>query len=129
MSSPNSTPISGVSQRASDIARENRESRQNVSDEDLNLVHVQVPRSLAAKVEELMDFTGLSAKNLFYMSVHLVLSYAKAKSLKIQDLQGYPDQQEFHDVSKYKLELSQQDFQELQTQELLEEVSQCVILV
>ena len=62
------------------------------------------------------------------MSVHLVLSYAKAKSLKIQDLQGYPDQQEFHDVSKYKLELSQQDFQELQTQELLEEVSQCVIL-
>lgn len=128
MSLPNSTPTSGVSQRASDIARQNREARNNASECDRNLVQAKIPRSLTTKIRKLTDFMGLSANILLHTSIHLVLSYAKEKNLEIQTLQGYPSEQDFEDVSCYQLELTDQDFQELQTQELLEEVSQCAIL-
>jgi hypothetical protein len=128
MSSHNSTPISGVSQRASDIAHENRETQKNVSDADCNLVEAKIPRSLIDKIRKLTDFMGLSANILLCTSIHLVLSYAKEKDLEIKEIQGYPSDQDFKNVSCYKLELTDRDFQYLETQQLLEEVSQCAIL-
>lgn len=123
--------ISGVSQRASQIANENRSTRITNSDQAESIVEIKIPRSMQKQVRSLTSYLATSTENLLNSSIQYVISYAKEKQIEVKKIKGYPQGKTYDsDMEKITqhIELNTNTFEELKRQDLLSEVSECAIL-
>jgi hypothetical protein len=123
--------MSGPSQRAHEIARQNSESHA-VADSEMTetTVSVQIPRPMRDKFTDLLDFLGLAADDLIHTSIQSIISYAQQKQIEIRQIRGYPQDKisESSDPFIQPVELSGNVFEELKQQDLLSDVSECAVL-
>lgn len=123
--------ISGVSQRASQIANENRATRITNSGQTESTVEIKIPRSMQKQVRSLTSYLATSTENLLNSSIQYVISYAKEKQIEVKKIKGYPqDKNHNSEVEEFTqpIELNTKTFEELKRQDLLSEVSECAIL-
>ncbi|MGC9527939.1 MAG: hypothetical protein ACP5D7_20575 [Limnospira sp.] len=122
--------MNGPSQRAHEIAHQNRESR-TATDSEMteNTVLVKIPRAMNDKLTYLINFLGLATDDLIHASIQSIISYAQQKQIEIRQIGGYP-QEKIPDSDHFTqpVELSGNVFEELKQQDLLSDVSECAVL-
>jgi len=123
--------ISGVSQRASQIANENRATRINNGNQTESTVEIKIPRSMQKQVRSLTSYLATSTEHLLNSSIQYVISYAKEKQIDVKKIKGYSQgktyNSEMEKITEH-IELNTNTFEELKRQDLLSEVSECAIL-
>lgn len=115
----------GVSQRAYDIARQNREYKSETQETTVSL---KIPISMTEKLRKLGSFLGLSTENILHSSIQYVISYVEIKKIEISTISSYSTFQEGDKYKNVSLELTGKVFEKLQQQKLLDSASSCAVL-
>jgi hypothetical protein len=121
---------SGFLQRAIDmteIGSTTEESRETV-------LTTKIPRSMKLKINTLCQFMGLSTDSLLRTSIHSIVSYAEGKNVEVKKLNGYSTNEDNtedntnNDFFEIEIELSVEIFEKLKNQNLILDVSNCLVL-
>jgi hypothetical protein len=117
---------SAVFQRAVDMSEV--DSRTNLNKE--RVVTVQFNSSTKRKIDSLCHVLGTSTDDLLMSSLQYIICYSQTKNIELKKMKGYSEMEanNNNDSFEQEIELGIEIFQELTKQNLLSDVSKCLVL-